>query len=154
MFSGDAESIGLDDSQFHDLSGEAAAALTAKLTKDWHPSISCLFQQQDVSQCTPIRLVLARPARPDWKSSASVTLLDDAAHAMMPTGGSGANTALVDAALLLELIIQEGISESVLTKYVDRMWKYALPAIEGNVAGAEKLLGFKSFERAKEVDFL
>jgi len=154
VLGGKAEDIGLDDSQFHGLSGEAAAALTAELTKDWHPSTRCLFEQQDVSQCTPLRLVSARPARPDWKSSASVTLLGDAAHAMMPAGGSGANTALADAALLLELIIQEGISESMLTKYVNGMWKYALPAIEGSVAGAEKLLGFKGFEGAREIEFL
>ena len=154
VLGGKAEDICLDDSQFHGLSGEAAAALTAELTKDWHPSTRCLFEQQDVSQCTPLRLVSARPARPDWKSSASVTLLGDAAHAMMPAGGSGANTALADAALLLELIIQEGISESMLTKYVNGMWKYALPAIEGSVAGAEKLLGFKGFEGAREIEFL
>ncbi|PVH82514.1 FAD/NAD(P)-binding domain-containing protein [Cadophora sp. DSE1049] len=153
VFGGNVENIGLGDSQFHGLSGKAAADLAVELTKDWDPSIKCLFEQQDFSQCAPLRLMSARPVRPDWKSSASVTLLGDAAHAIMPAGGSGANTALADAALLLEHIVQEGVSETVLSKYVDEMWKYALPAIEGSVAGAEKLLGFKGFKGAREIDF-
>jgi hypothetical protein len=35
--------------------------------------------------------------------------------------------------------------------FVDQMWEYALPAIEGSAQGGEKLLGFKGFENAKEV---
>ncbi|KAH7348650.1 hypothetical protein BKA65DRAFT_501040 [Rhexocercosporidium sp. MPI-PUGE-AT-0058] len=153
VFGGSAEDIGLSDSQFHSLTGKAAADLTVELTKSWDPSIKCLFELQDIDQCAPLRLVSARPVQPDWKPSARVTLLGDAAHAMMPAGGSGANTALADAALLLDLIIQQGVTEHMLTKYVEGMWKYALPAIELSAAGGEKLLGFKGFQGAREIDF-
>ena len=81
-----------------------------------------------------------------------MTLLGDAVHAMMPAGGSGANTALADAALLVHLIVQEGITEDMMCKYIDQMWEYALASIERSALGGQKLLGFKGFDDAKEVN--
>lgn len=153
VFGGSTENVGLSDDEFHALSGQGAANLTLNLTKHWDPAIKSLFELQDLNQCAPLRLVSAKPARPDWKPSAPVTLLGDAAHAMMPAGGSGANTALADAALLLKLLVEEGVSEEVIAKYVDGMWEYALPAIQASADGARKLLGFQGFEGAKEVIF-
>jgi 2-polyprenyl-6-methoxyphenol hydroxylase-like FAD-dependent oxidoreductase len=95
----------------------------------------------------------AKPVRPEWKPSARVALQGHAVHAMLPAGGSGANCALSDAALLLKLIIEEGISENMMGKYIDEMQEYVLPSIIGSAAGGQKLLGFKGFEGRKEVDF-
>ena len=81
-----------------------------------------------------------------------MTLLGDAAHAMMPAGGSGAACALGDAALLLKLIVEEGVSEETMEKYIDGMWQYSLPAIQQSAMAAQGLLGFKGWDDAKEIN--
>jgi len=72
---------------------------------------------------------------------------------MMPAGGSGANTALMDASLLGRIIAEKGISAETMASFVDQMYEYALPAIEGSAQAGTKLLGFQGWESAKEVDF-
>jgi 2-polyprenyl-6-methoxyphenol hydroxylase-like FAD-dependent oxidoreductase len=152
VLGGNADDMGLSDSKFHSLDGQEAANLTLELTKKWLPSFRSVLELQTISECAPLRLISAKPERPEWKPSARVTLLGDAAHAMMPAGGSGAKCALMDAALLLKLIVDEGVSEETLRKYVDEMWEYALPAIQQSAMGAQLLLGFKGWEYTEEVD--
>jgi len=71
----------------------------------------------------------------------------------MSAGGLGANTALLDAASLVKIIAEEGISDGTMQKYGDQMWKRALPSIEHSAMGGSKLLGFKGFESAKEIEY-
>ena len=71
---------------------------------------------------------------------------------MMPTGCSGANTALADAALLIRLIFEEGITENMMGNYINQRWEYALASIEGSARGGQMLLGFKEFEGASEIN--
>jgi len=59
---------------------------------------------------------------------------------------------LNDAALLMNIIAKEEVSEETIQKYVDLMWEEALPAIVGSSMGGAKLLGFKGFKYAKEID--
>ncbi|KAH6662869.1 hypothetical protein B0J14DRAFT_707429 [Halenospora varia] len=153
VFGGNAERVGLSDEEFRSLSGQEAKELTLKATEHWDPAFKAMFELQSVAQSAPLRLVSAKPHRPEWSPSARVTLTGDAIHAMMPTGGSGANAALTDAAVLARLISEEGISEKMSQNFTDQMWVYALPFIEKSFLGAEKLLGFKGVEGAKEVDF-
>jgi len=152
VFAGSVEDFVLSDKEFHALSGKAAADLTLKLTEHWDPSYRAMFELQNTDQCAPLRLISAKPGRPEWSPSTRVTLLGDAVHAMMPAGGSGANCALADAALLLRLIVEMGISEDMMGRYINEMMDYAAPAIEGSAQAGHKLLGFKGFEGAKEVD--
>jgi len=152
VLGGNRDDMGLTDAEFHSLGGKEAADLTSKLTEKWLPSFRCLFELQTTSQCAPLRLISAKPERPEWKPSARVTLLGDAAHAMMPAGGSGANCALADVAVLLRLIVEEGVSEEMMGKYIDKMWEYALPAIKRSAMGGQKLLRFKGWDDATEVD--
>ncbi|KAN0095589.1 FAD/NAD(P)-binding domain containing protein [Hyaloscypha variabilis] len=152
VLSGSTESVGLSDSEIHSLTGREAADWTMKLTEKWLPSFRCLFELQTPSQCAPLRLISAKAERPEWKPSARVTLLGDAVHAMMPAGGSGAKCALSDAALLLKLIVEEGVSEEMMEKYIEGMWEYSLPAIQQSGMAAQSLLGFKGWENAKELD--
>lgn len=152
VFGGGAEAVGMLDEEFRALLGQSAVDATLKLTQSWDPSLKVLFELQSVDQCAPLRLLSAKPRKPEWAQSPNVTLLGDAAHAMLPAGGSGAGCALADAALLLKLIVEMGVSEDSLTKYVDEMWLYALPCIEGSAMGGKKLLGFNGFEGLKEVE--
>lgn len=143
----------LSGEQFVSLDGEEAKELSLKMTEDWGPSLRVILELQTASESSPLRMFSAKPVRPEWKPSARVTLLGDAVDAMLPAGGSGANCALSDAALLLRLIVEEGISANTMGKYVDGMWEYVLPVISGSEAGGQKLLGFKRTEGKKEVDF-
>ena len=152
VLGGSADNMGLSDSKFHSLNDKEAADLTMKLTEKWLPSFRCLLELQTTSQCAPLPLISAKPKRPEWKPSARVTLLGDAAHAMMPAGGSGAACALGDAALLLKLIVEEGVSEETMEKYIDGMWQYSLPAIQQSAMAAQGLLGFKGWGDAKEIN--
>lgn len=151
VFGGSAEIFGISDSEFHSLSGKDAADLTSKLTAHWDSSFKAMFELQDLAQSAPLRLISSKPERAEWIPSEKVVLMGDAIHAMMPAGGSGANTALTDAALLAKIIAEEGVSEESMGNFVNQMWEYALPAIEGSAQGGKKLLGFQGFESAKEV---
>ncbi|GAA5855227.1 hypothetical protein JCM8547_008993 [Rhodosporidiobolus lusitaniae] len=81
---------------------ETPSALSLRLTSSWHPSLRPIFTLTNPSTSAFLRLSTSRPLphAPSWKTDHRVTLLGDAVHAMPPTGGAGANTALWDAALL------------------------------------------------------
>jgi 2-polyprenyl-6-methoxyphenol hydroxylase-like FAD-dependent oxidoreductase len=66
----------------------------------WHPAARALVQNVDLNSIFVIPFGFLEPA-PPWEPS-RVTLVGDAAHAMLPTLGMGANLALRDAASLLD----------------------------------------------------
>jgi 2-polyprenyl-6-methoxyphenol hydroxylase-like FAD-dependent oxidoreductase len=65
----------------------------------WHSAARALVQNVDLASVFVIPFGFLEPA-PPWEPS-RVTLVGDAAHAMLPTLGMGANLALRDAASLL-----------------------------------------------------
>jgi 2-polyprenyl-6-methoxyphenol hydroxylase-like FAD-dependent oxidoreductase len=81
--------------------GTPAMLRDAMLTsvEDWHPAARALVQGVDLASIFVIPFGFLEPA-PPWEPS-RVTLIGDAAHAMLPTLGLGANLALRDAASLL-----------------------------------------------------
>jgi len=66
----------------------------------WHPAMRGIVGRTDLSSIFVIPFGHLDPA-PAWEPS-RVTLIGDAAHAMLPTLGMGANLALRDAHQLLE----------------------------------------------------
>lgn len=153
VLGGSHEHFPASDDEFLALSHRAAANMTLKMTKHWDPSFQALFEFQNTEQASPLRIISSKPERPDWTPCAQVTLLGDAIHASIPVGGIGANTALEDAASLVKIIVEEGISEKSMGKYIDHMWEEAVSNIERGLAGGKMLLGLKGYDTVKEVEF-
>jgi 2-polyprenyl-6-methoxyphenol hydroxylase-like FAD-dependent oxidoreductase len=119
----DAELAALDPAGLHALSG--------RLIRSWHPDLRALQAQADVGQTFAVRIRASQPV-PPWPPS-RVTVLGDAIHAMSPARGSGANTALQDAAVLSRVLGQEaadgdGVVAAV-GAYETRMRDYGYAAV-------------------------
>src|SRR5262249_10939047 len=85
------------------LSGEELRRLGLELTRNWHPHMRALIQMTEPSAIHYVAMRTSVPP-PPWESS-NVTMLGDTIHTMTPGRGAGANTALRDAALLGQLLV-------------------------------------------------
>ena len=133
--------------------GEEAADAALTTTKGWHPSLRLMIENQDRSQTGEYSLLSVDPEclLRGWQPNGHVTILGDAAHAMMPSEGNGTGTALRDAATLVRIIRDHGVGPRSVALYEEEMRQYAHEAV---IAGAKiggKVFGFGSFEDAVEV---
>ena len=99
---GDARMFGVADERLTAVSPAELHALTARLIRSWHPDLRALHARAAVDETFLVRIRTSPPV-PPWPPS-RVTVLGDAIHAMSPARGSGANTALQDAALLCRML--------------------------------------------------
>src|SRR5580658_9868768 len=95
----------------------------------WHPAARALVAGVDLGSIFVIPFGFLEPA-PPWEPS-RVTLVGDAAHAMLPTLGLGANLALRDAAHLLDQLSSAARGETGLIAaigaYEQQMRDYVYP---------------------------
>lgn len=77
---------------------EQLHSVLCRAVQGWHPGLAALVDHIDLTTLFPLSVRHLEPAQP-WRSG-RVTLLGDAIHAMPPTFGAGANSALRDAASL------------------------------------------------------
>jgi 2-polyprenyl-6-methoxyphenol hydroxylase-like FAD-dependent oxidoreductase len=109
-------------------------AVALRTIRSWHPRLRGLVELACVRETTLIAVRTAIPL-PGWPAS-RVTLLGDAIHAMSPAGGSGANTALRDAALLASELGaaargQKGLVQAI-GDYEQRMVDYGFAAVRAS----------------------
>ncbi|MCO1580328.1 FAD-dependent monooxygenase [Crossiella sp. SN42] len=107
----------------------------------WHPALAELLARSVVPVTFPLA-IRAGSAVPAWPSG-PVTVLGDAVHATTPVGGTGANTALRDAALLTQrlrpvLTGAAGLREAV-SGYEAEMREYGSAAVRNSLLGAERI---------------
>jgi 2-polyprenyl-6-methoxyphenol hydroxylase-like FAD-dependent oxidoreductase len=118
-----------------------AAALHA--IRRWHPDLVRLVELAVVQETSPIAVRTAVPVAA-WPAS-RVTLLGDAIHAMSPARGSGANTALRDAALLASelgsAIRGEKTPVQAIGDYERQMIDYGFSAVRASHAELEARRG-------------
>lgn len=92
----------------------------------WDPRLRTLVGRGGGCFAVPIRA--ARPV-PPWPPG-RITLLGDAVHTMTPAGGTGANTALRDAALLGGLLAEAGADPvPAIAAYEHEMRDYGFAAV-------------------------
>ena len=154
----------------------AAADFAGELTKDWTPSLRALVAHADRTQTLPLSAAVMPVPLVDWRAAASaaakngnadgsdipnqkpslatnpmVTLIGDAAHAMPPTGGVGANLALTDAAILGAALAEHGVSRRALQTYETEMREYATEAIKNSIANGKMFFNMVSMEEMRPV---
>lgn len=110
-------------------------------TMGWHPDLRHLLEQAEIVSTFPVVIRSSRQV-PAWPSS-HVTFLGDAIHTMTPAGGTGANTAFRDAALLTRELATTLTDDSCLVAAVARyeaaMRDYGFAAVERSLAAATQL---------------
>lgn len=114
--------------------GELPENLKSAL-REWHPRVQQLIADGDPTQISRLRLRTSVPVEP-WPTT-NVTLLGDAIHAMSPFQGSGANTAIRDAALLATELASglDGVA-----RYEKAMLDYGFDAVRRSATGTAKVL--------------
>ena len=85
-------------------------------TEGWHPAARALVADVDLDSIFVIPFGFLEPT-PPWAPS-RITLVGDAAHAMLPTLGMGANLALRDAAHLLDQLSAAARGEAGLVEAI------------------------------------
>ena len=141
----------IKDSTTLNLTAEESAALARTITQEWHHSFHALFDLQDVSQAYLIRADTVRPEIPVWNPTKRVTLIGDAAHLMSPTAGAGTVSAFRDAANLVQIVKNEGISVDGIRDHETMMREFAGQAIKRSIWGGKLLFGMRPFEELNTV---
>jgi len=127
----DGRHFGVPDDRLTAMAPAELHVLSAQLIRTWHPDLRALHAQAAVDETFLVRIRTSRPV-PPWPPS-RVTVLGDAIHAMSPARGSGANTALQDAALLCRTLTGKTASDpgllTAVGDYEQRIRDYGYAAV-------------------------
>ncbi len=136
---GDRGQFGVPDEVLLAMSPAELHALSASLIRSWHPDLRALHAMAEIEETFAVR-IRTSPVIAAWPAS-RVTVLGDAIHAMSPAGGSGANTALRDAAQLCGALTaaDAGDITTAIGRYEHQMRDYGYAALTASAqAEAER----------------
>ncbi|TRX94021.1 hypothetical protein FHL15_005099 [Xylaria flabelliformis] len=124
-----------------------------RISETWHPDLKLLINSaaNELSACAPVI-----SSKPDVEIRSAgqtgyVTLVGDAAHSMSPMGGSGADTAIRNAADLARTIAEEGVNRRALTGVESRMEARAKEKVEHSFRGGQKFWRGKEWTEYSEI---
>ncbi|MFC4533189.1 FAD-dependent oxidoreductase [Sphaerisporangium dianthi] len=122
------------DAELSSAGGAHLHRLVTERVAGWHPDLVRLVEAAEVDQTFYVPIRTSVPVDP-WEPSA-VTVLGDAIHAMSPAQGSGANCALLDAALLCRTlsaaVATGGSLVEAVGAYERRMTEYGFAAVRAS----------------------
>ena len=109
--------------------------LSLQMLQGWPVPLQQIVERANIPDTFLVHLHSARPVQP-WQTS-NVTLLGDAIHTMSPGRGEGANTALRDAALLCQTLLEVGTQAKPLAQtkaqYETTMLRYGFEAVANSL---------------------
>jgi 2-polyprenyl-6-methoxyphenol hydroxylase-like FAD-dependent oxidoreductase len=136
----DRGQFGVPDERLLAMSPAELHALSAELIRSWHPDLRALHAMADIEETFVVR-IRTSPVIAAWQPS-RITVLGDAIHAMSPAAGSGANTALRDAAQLCHALTTTAGGDDITTaigQYEHEMRDYGYAAVAASAkAEAER----------------
>ncbi|WP_182874929.1 FAD-dependent oxidoreductase [Microbispora sp. H10670] len=121
----------------HRMTQQQLKSLVMEMTHGWHPRVRQMLE--DWREIVPLALRTSIPVDP-WCTT-RVTLLGDAAHAMSPAAGAGANLALQDAARLTAALACGGPPIPGLRSYEREMIDSGFAAVRASAANGTRILG-------------
>lgn len=116
----------------------ATTAYLHELFAGWASPYHELLAVTNEYQGLPLRAVLLREP---WPVRGNITAIGDAAHAMPPFGGQGANLGLVDALTLVECLTNAQCPDlpAAIAAYEQAMFAYAQPIQQEALAADERI---------------
>jgi 2-polyprenyl-6-methoxyphenol hydroxylase-like FAD-dependent oxidoreductase len=115
-------------------------AVAVDSIRRWHPDLRRLLALAEVQETIRLAIRTSVPIDP-WPAT-RVTLLGDAIHAMSPARGSGANTALRDAALLAEELAAAARGDKpvlrAIADYEQEMVGYGFAAVRASAQASQR----------------
>ncbi|GAA0458946.1 FAD-dependent oxidoreductase [Actinoplanes capillaceus] len=117
--------------------------LAVRMSADFHPLIRRLVDTAELD--TTVLNLFATGRRPHRWAVPGATMMGDAVHVMPPFGAHGGNTALRDAALLGQRIVEALASgtpvQEAIARYQDEMVSYAFRAVDTAAGLMRRLTG-------------
>ncbi|KAI0965058.1 FAD/NAD(P)-binding domain-containing protein [Xylaria arbuscula] len=124
-----------------------------RISVTWHPDLKLLIDSAalELLTCMPVL-----SSKPHIEVSATgqadrITLIGDAARAMSPMGGSGADSAICNAADLAQTIA-EGVTRYTMRQFESRMEARAKVKIEHSFRGGQKFWQGKEWTEYSEAE--
>jgi 2-polyprenyl-6-methoxyphenol hydroxylase-like FAD-dependent oxidoreductase len=146
IIGGRKEFFGKDDARLQNARSEELQTLSVELMKEWPERSRTIPTHGDPTSFFFVEMYTSIPC--ELPTSANVTLLGDAIHAMTPTLGRGANTAMRDGALLglhLEEVAhgRRTLPEAI-REYETHITQYDFDVVKKSAALGERLIGQNS----------
>lgn len=133
----------MPDAELFSATPQQLKAYVLERVASWHPALVEVVRLWDTTTVQPLRLRGCVPVSA-WRPS-NVTVVGDSIHAMSPSLGIGANTALRDAHVLGERLMAVARGEKELVDavggYEEAMRDYGYRAARMSAAVGEKVIG-------------